>query len=264
MRGLLSAPGRSQRAGDCNIFPAKCGSVCQAGCNAATLVPHGCTAHPRHEIPRWEGALDDAHENGFVCGRSFGATFLRLVRSSNSSFFSTTLIEVGRHTIGLDFHYRQGFIWFELHVPHFSFGCFLNGRQERGGRPGMMSRELMKASCCLASLLSARHDLGSNAGLTKQMARLGSFLGAVTLRVNRPIFSSHLDIRKFLSEALVLSAVDPAIALVCNVMKHAPYSKIFSSAKNPWIRRVEMTCAKKGKKRTQCVDWCLFIPFFLW
>lgn len=166
-------------------------------------------------------------------------------------FFSTTFIEEGRkrsssahNRCGLSLSTSASFDSNSM-FPNFSFGCFLNCRQERGGRPGMMSRELMKASCCLASLLSARHDFGSNAGLTKQMARLGSFLGAVTLRVNRPIFSAHLDIRKFLSEALVLSAVDPAIALVCNVMKHAPYSKIFSSAKNPWIRRVEMTRVKK-------------------
>lgn len=95
---------------------------------------------------------------------------------------------------------------------HISLHCNIGLLAEEIGcaisRPGFASREFMRAFCECVNAIARRPDLGRLEGIEKQLTRSASVLASVTIRQNRPVLQSCLDIKQVRLSSLPFLAIN--------------------------------------------------------
>ena len=72
------------------------------------------------------------------------------------------------------------------------------------------------------------------APLKHYLENLGTFIGGLTLAINRPITSLHLDLKQILYEGYDQDKLKPSIIFVCRILKECTRSVVFKP-KNPFL-----------------------------
>jgi CCR4-NOT transcription complex subunit 1 len=73
--------------------------------------------------------------------------------------------------------------------------------------------------------------------IRQPLCNLASFLGKMTLGMNRPVLASDLNVKQLLIEAYFTQRTCPAIHITCFILKECPDSSVFRNS-NPWVKSI--------------------------